>query len=95
MMKHPTPNEVMLALGETSWKRTVFIAQRLSVAHQPHQNVPSALVLRRLRDLERNGFIATDGYPNGYYGYEWSITNKGEAFLGGLRIARSQGNATK
>lgn len=86
MLKRPTPNEVLIALSETRWPRTVFIAMKF---YHMTPRPKSALVLRRLRDLERAGYIVTDGYPNGYYGFEWSITASGHAFLSVLLQERA------
>jgi DNA-binding HxlR family transcriptional regulator len=38
-------------------------------------------MLRRLRELERDGLLVCTGGPDGYYGYSWRITEAGHASL--------------
>ena len=41
----------------------------------------SGLVLRRLRQLCRDGMMECTGGPDGFYGFSWSITPAGHAKL--------------
>lgn len=39
------------------------------------------LILRRLRQLEQRGLLTCVGGPDGYYGFEWLITEAGHEVL--------------
>ncbi|RVC47603.1 hypothetical protein EN781_00255 [Mesorhizobium sp. M4A.F.Ca.ET.090.04.2.1] len=80
--------EVLAAVATAVSPRGAYINDQVQRAHAKAVKAgaighpPSTgLVLRRLRSLEKRGLIECVGGPDGYYGFEWRITDAGRAEL--------------
>lgn len=83
-----TKAQVLKAVSTAVLPRSGYINDEIHKAHQAHVAAggighppTTALVLRRLRALERDGLISCVGGPDGFYGFEWTITEAGRRAL--------------
>lgn len=65
-------------IGDVIQRRHAFAARGGAIAGHPPTR---AIILRRLRSLEKSGLLKCIGGPDGMYGFEWSITKAGHMVI--------------
>lgn len=85
-----TEAQVLEAVAKACSPRSLYIGDVIARSHgrfvlDGGKGHPPAvgLILRRLRALENSGLLECVGGPDGYYGFEWRITEAGRSALAG------------
>ncbi|RWO18178.1 MAG: hypothetical protein EOS08_25480 [Mesorhizobium sp.] len=82
--------DVLSAVAAAASPRSAYIGDEVQKMHAKAVKAggkghtpTTVLILRRLRSLEKFGFLECVGGPDGYYGFEWRITDAGRKELEG------------
>lgn len=81
---------VLKAVKSSHHPQSIYIGDVIQRNHTAHissggtGHCPTSKQIKRALDkLQHDGFLTRSRYPNGYYGYSWTITAPGEDALGG------------
>lgn len=84
----PARAAVLQAVKDAIVPRSLYIHDQMRLQHGQHvlnggkgHPPTNAVILRRLRSLQADGLLECIGGPDGYYGFEWRITDLGQAAL--------------
>ncbi|ESY42058.1 hypothetical protein X747_14905 [Mesorhizobium sp. LNJC384A00] len=83
-----TRTAALQAVKDAVRPRSAYINDQVHRQHGQHVRnggtghpPTNAVILRRLRSLQSDGLLECIGGPDGYYGFEWRITDLGQAAL--------------
>lgn len=83
-----TKEMALLAVSQAISPDSAYINDQVAKMHRAHIaaggkgfNPRTDLVLSRLNALAKDGMLTKSMFPNGYYGYRWTITDVGRQAL--------------